>query len=94
MLKWGKDGRLLTHSASTYQIPTLGDAVAAFGASGGEVPLPCPATPEAILAAIRVRLAGASAVSAKAAEQRAGKLVSRFREVARNSVPRWPTALS
>ena len=44
------------------------DAIAAFGASGGEVPLPSPATHEAILAAIRVRLAGASAVSAKAAE--------------------------
>ncbi len=109
-LKWGKDGRLLTHSASTYQIPSIGDAperflvallenasqdgvvhgskavgepplmlaisvreairdaIAAFGARGGEVPLPSPATHEAILAAIRVRLAGVGAVSARAAE--------------------------
>jgi xanthine dehydrogenase molybdopterin-binding subunit B len=101
-LKWGKDGRLLTHSASTYQIPSIGDApsrfevtllpnaaqdgvihgskavgepplmlaisvreairdaVAAFGAAGGEVPLASPATHEAILAAIRTRLASAS----------------------------------
>jgi xanthine dehydrogenase molybdopterin-binding subunit B len=108
-LKWGTDGRLLTHSASTYQIPSIGDAperfnvallenaaqdgvvhgskavgepplmlaisvreairdaVAAFGASGGEVPLPSPATHEAILAAIRVRLAGASAGAAASA---------------------------
>ena len=29
-LKWGKDGRLLTHSASTYQIPSFGDAPAEF----------------------------------------------------------------
>ena len=109
-LKWAKDGRLLTHSASTYQIPSIGDAperfeiallenasqdgvvhgskavgepplmlaisvreairdaIAAFGASGGEVPLPCPATHEAILAAIRVRLASVAAASARAAE--------------------------
>ena len=108
-LKWSKEGRLLTHSASTYQIPSIGDAperfvvtllenaaqdgvvhgskavgepplmlaisvreairdaIAAFGASGGEVPLPAPATHEAILAAIRVRLAGGSASSARAA---------------------------
>jgi xanthine dehydrogenase molybdopterin-binding subunit B len=25
-LKWGEEGRLLTHSASTYQIPSIGDA--------------------------------------------------------------------
>ena len=98
-LKWGKDGRLLTHSASTYQIPSIGDApeqfnvellqnaaqkgvvhgskavgepplmlaisvreairdaIAAFGAPGGDVPLPSPATHEAIHACIRVRLA-------------------------------------
>ncbi len=29
-LKWGKDGRLLSHSASTYQIPSIGDAPADF----------------------------------------------------------------
>ena len=29
-LKWSADGRLLTHSASTYQIPTIGDAPADF----------------------------------------------------------------
>ncbi len=98
-LKWGKDGRLLTHSASTYQIPSIGDApaefrvtllpnagqegvihgskavgepplmlaisarealrdaIAAFGAPGGEVPLPSPVTHEAILAAVQSRLA-------------------------------------
>jgi xanthine dehydrogenase molybdopterin binding subunit/xanthine dehydrogenase small subunit len=112
-LKWSKDGRLLTHSASTYQIPSIGDAperfevallenaaqdgvvhgskavgepplmlaisvreairdaIAAFGAKGGEVALPSPATHEAILAAIRVRLVrgGASSVgAARAAE--------------------------
>ena len=109
-LKWSADGRLLTHSASTYQIPSIGDAperfevallenasqdgvvhgskavgepplmlaisvreairdaIAAFGASGGEVPLPSPATHEAILAAIRVRLAGAGAASARGAK--------------------------
>jgi xanthine dehydrogenase molybdopterin binding subunit/xanthine dehydrogenase small subunit len=114
-LKWGKDGRLLTHSASTYQIPSIGDAperfsvallenaaqdgvvhgskavgepplmlaisvreairdaVAAFGASGGEVPLPCPATHEAILAAIRVRLAGAGAGAGATASARGAK---------------------
>lgn len=27
-LKWNKDGRLLSHSASTYQIPSIGDAPA------------------------------------------------------------------
>ena len=111
-LKWGKDGRLLTHSASTYQIPSIGDApsrfivtllpnaaqdgvihgskavgepplmlaisvreairdaVAAFGAAGGEVALASPATHEAILAAIRVRLArsAASRTASRAAE--------------------------
>src|SRR4029079_15382365 len=97
-LRWSKDGRLLTHSASTYQIPSIGDAperfsvellanaaqsgvihgskavgepplmlaisardalrdaVAAFGARGGEVALASPATHEAIRAAIRTRL--------------------------------------
>jgi hypothetical protein len=29
-LKWDADGRLLTHSASTYQIPSIGDAPADF----------------------------------------------------------------
>ena len=29
-LKWGKDGKLLTHSASTYQIPSIGDAPERF----------------------------------------------------------------
>jgi xanthine dehydrogenase molybdopterin binding subunit/xanthine dehydrogenase small subunit len=110
-LKWSKDGKLLTHSASTYQIPSIGDAperfnvallehaaqdgvihgskavgepplmlaisvreairdaIAAFGAPGGEVPLPSPATHEAILAAIRARQAGAPvAASSRAAE--------------------------
>jgi xanthine dehydrogenase molybdopterin binding subunit/xanthine dehydrogenase small subunit len=99
-LKWSKDGQLLTHSASTYQIPSIGDAprrftvallqnaaqdgvihgskavgepplmlalsvreairdaIAAFGAQGGEVPLPSPATHEAILAAVKARLGG------------------------------------
>ncbi len=108
-LRWSKDGRLLTHSASTYQIPSIGDApqrftvallpnaaqdgvihgskavgepplmlaisvreairdaIAAFGAPGGEVPLPCPATHEAILAAVKIRLAPGAAV-ARAAE--------------------------
>ena len=110
-LKWNKDGKLLTHSASTYQIPSIGDApesfrvallpnaaqdgvihgskavgepplmlamsvreairdaVAAFGAAGGEVALPSPATHEAILGAIKTRLATASkAGSSRAAE--------------------------
>ena len=112
-LLWNEEGRLLTHSASTYQIPSIGDcpeqfhvellsnasqpgvihgskavgepplmlaisvreairdAIAAFGASGGEVPLASPATHEAISAAIKARLArGASsgAVDVRAAE--------------------------
>jgi xanthine dehydrogenase molybdopterin binding subunit len=111
-LKWAKDGRLLTHSASTYQIPSIGDAperfnvslltnaaqdgvihgskavgepplmlaisvreaireaIAAFGAPGGEVPLASPSTHEVILAAIRTRLARAagSAAQERAAE--------------------------
>lgn len=29
-LKWSQDGRLLSHSASTYQIPSIGDAPAEF----------------------------------------------------------------
>src|ERR1044071_4799224 len=29
-LRWSKDGKLLTHSASTYQIPTIGDAPERF----------------------------------------------------------------
>ena len=108
-LCWSKDGKLLTHSASTYQIPSIGDApqrftvsllpnaaqdgvihgskavgepplmlaisvreairdaIAAFGAPGGEVPLPSPATHEAILAAVKTRLAPREAV-ARAAE--------------------------
>ncbi|MFM9091980.1 MAG: xanthine dehydrogenase molybdopterin binding subunit [Verrucomicrobiota bacterium] len=98
-LKWDGQGRLLTHSASTYQIPAISDApadfrvtlldrgpngdvihgskavgepplmlaisvrealrdaVAAFGAPGGEVRLASPATGEAIFHAIRGRLA-------------------------------------
>jgi xanthine dehydrogenase molybdopterin-binding subunit B len=110
-LKWSKDGKLLTHSASTYQIPSIGDtperfdiellphaaqsgvihgskavgepplmlaisvreairdAVAAFGTPGGEVRLGCPATHEAIRAAIKTRLDDeANALSVKAAE--------------------------
>ncbi|MDF2692480.1 MAG: xanthine dehydrogenase, molybdopterin binding subunit, partial [Labilithrix sp.] len=111
-LRWSKDGKLLTHSASTYQIPSIGDAperfnvellsnaaqpgvihgskavgepplmlaisvreairdaVAAFGAPGGEVPLASPATHEAIRAAIKLRLDRSSGVTvaARAAE--------------------------
>jgi xanthine dehydrogenase molybdopterin binding subunit/xanthine dehydrogenase small subunit len=99
-LKWDAQGRLLTHSASTYQIPAISDApmefnvtllpqaanphavhgskavgepplmlaisvreairdaVAAFGAPGGEVRLASPATGEAVFAAIARRLRG------------------------------------
>jgi xanthine dehydrogenase molybdopterin-binding subunit B len=109
-LKWSKDGKLLTHSASTYQIPSIGDAperfhvellanaaqdgvihgskavgepplmlaisvreairdaIAAFGAPGGEVRLASPATHEAILAAIRAREGASGVASARAAE--------------------------
>ncbi|MDB4945395.1 MAG: putative xanthine dehydrogenase [Labilithrix sp.] len=111
-LKWSKDGRLLTHSASTYQIPSFGDAperftvtllpnaaqdgvvhgskavgepplmlaisvreairdaIAAFGAPGGDVPLPAPATHEAILATLsaRVRAIAPASQGARAAE--------------------------
>ncbi len=98
-LLWDDKGRLLTHSASTYQIPAvsdapaelhvtllpdaaqhntihgskavgepplmlaisvreaLRDAVAAFGAPGGEVRLPAPATHEAIFMAVAARRA-------------------------------------
>jgi xanthine dehydrogenase molybdopterin binding subunit/xanthine dehydrogenase small subunit len=108
-LRWSKEGKLLTHSASTYQIPSIGDApasfhvellpnaaqagvihgskavgepplmlaisvreairdaIAAFGAPGGEIALASPATHEAILAAITTRL-GAHAQTARAAE--------------------------
>ncbi len=108
-LRWSKDGKLLTHSASTYQIPSIGDAppelfvellpnasqdgvihgskavgepplmlaisvreairdaIAAFGAPGGEVHLPSPATHEAILAAVQKRLRAPSS-AARAAE--------------------------
>ncbi len=97
-LKWDAKGRLLTHSASTYQIPAISDApfdfrvdllrhasqpgtihgskavgepplmlaisvreairdaIAAFGAPGGVVDLPSPATHEAIWHAIQERL--------------------------------------
>jgi xanthine dehydrogenase molybdopterin-binding subunit B len=97
-LVWDEQGRLLTHSASTYQIPAFSDApaelhvtllpdaaqrgtihgskavgepplmlaisvreairdaVAAFGAPGGEVPLQAPATHETIFMAIAARL--------------------------------------
>ena len=96
-LKWDDRGCLLSHSASTYAIPALGDApeefrvellrgatqpgvihgskavgepplmlaisvreairdaIAQFGEPGGEVPLPCPATHEAIHACVRAR---------------------------------------
>ena len=96
-LKWDAKGRLLTHSASTYQIPAISDApmefnvtlltnatqqgtihgskavgepplmlafavrealrdaVASFGAAGGQVPLASPATGEAVWAAIQRR---------------------------------------
>lgn len=96
-LKWDAKGRLLTHSASTYQIPAISDApmefnvtllsdatqpntihgskavgepplmlpisvrealrdaVASFGAAGGQVPLASPATGEAVWAAIQGR---------------------------------------
>ena len=98
-LLWNPQGRLLTHSASTYQIPAIGDAphtfnvtllpdaaqantihgskavgepplmlalsvreairdaIAAFGAPGGQVPLPSPATHEAIYLTLKARLA-------------------------------------
>jgi xanthine dehydrogenase molybdopterin-binding subunit B len=97
-LKWDAKGRLLTHSASTYQIPAISDApmefnvtllsnatqpntihgskavgepplmlafsvreairdaVANFGAPGGEVLLASPATGEAIFAVVQARL--------------------------------------
>ncbi|MBX3208335.1 MAG: xanthine dehydrogenase molybdopterin binding subunit [Labilithrix sp.] len=97
-LRWSADGKLLSHSASTYQIPSIGDAperfvvellpnaaqpgvihgskavgepplmlaisvreairdaVAAFGARGGEIALASPATHEAIRAAIKARV--------------------------------------
>jgi xanthine dehydrogenase molybdopterin binding subunit/xanthine dehydrogenase small subunit len=97
-LKWDAKGRLLTHSASTYQIPAISDApmefnvtllsnapqpntihgskavgepplmlafavrealrdaVASFGATGGQVPLASPATGEAVWAAIQERV--------------------------------------
>jgi xanthine dehydrogenase molybdopterin binding subunit len=96
-LKWDAKGRLLTHSASTYQIPAISDApmefnvtllsnatqpntihgskavgepplmlafsvrealrdaVASFGAAGGQVALASPATGEAVWAAIQER---------------------------------------
>jgi xanthine dehydrogenase molybdopterin binding subunit/xanthine dehydrogenase small subunit len=96
-LLWNAQGKLLTHSASTYQIPAIGDAphtfnvtllpdaaqantihgskavgepplmlalsvrealrdaVAAFGSAGGQVPLPSPATHEAIFLALQAR---------------------------------------
>jgi xanthine dehydrogenase molybdopterin binding subunit/xanthine dehydrogenase small subunit len=99
-LLWDKDGRLMTHSASTYQIPAVSDAplemhvtmlpkaaqtgtihgskavgepplmlafsvreairdaVASFGAPGGEVLLPAPSTSEAIFTAIEARRSG------------------------------------
>ncbi|RYE94707.1 MAG: xanthine dehydrogenase molybdopterin binding subunit, partial [Myxococcales bacterium] len=105
-LKWTRDGRLLSHSASTYQIPSLGDApaefhvhllpqaaqpgvihgskavgepplmlalavrealrdaVAAFGAPGGQVYLPAPATHEALFLAVQQRLATATTTAA------------------------------
>ncbi|RKH03272.1 xanthine dehydrogenase molybdopterin binding subunit [Corallococcus carmarthensis] len=98
-LKWDANGRLLTHSASTYAVPAfsdapidlrvsfleraeqpgtihgskavgepplmlalsvreaLRDAVAAFGAPGGDVELPSPATHEALFLSIQQRKA-------------------------------------
>ncbi len=98
-LLWDDKGRLLTHSASTYQIPAISDApmifnvtllpkaaqegtihgskavgepplmlafsareairdaIAAFGPPGGQVPLPSPATHEAIYHAVQARVA-------------------------------------
>ena len=98
-LLWDREGRLQTHSASTYQIPAISDAplefhvtmlpmaaqqgtihgskavgepplmlaisvrealrdaIAAFGAPGGEVCLAAPATSEAIFSAIQARRA-------------------------------------
>ncbi|MFO0613909.1 MAG: xanthine dehydrogenase molybdopterin binding subunit [Polyangiaceae bacterium] len=109
-LKWDAQGKLLSHSASTYQIPSIGDApvelhvdlledayqdgvihgskavgepplmlgisareairdaIAAFGDEGGEVELGCPATHEAIHAAIRRRVAAREADVVRAAE--------------------------
>jgi xanthine dehydrogenase large subunit len=106
-LKWDADGRLLTHSASTYMVPAIGDAptemrvalleaahqpgvvygskavgeppllhaisaraairdaIAAFGSGApGVIPLPSPATHEAIFLAIQAvrRRTGAEAV--------------------------------
>jgi xanthine dehydrogenase large subunit len=97
-LLWDPEGRLLTHSASTYQIPAISDAplefhvtllpnaaqsgtihgskavgepplmlalsvreairdaISAFGPAGGQVPLACPATSEAIFTAIQRRV--------------------------------------
>jgi xanthine dehydrogenase molybdopterin binding subunit len=99
-LRWDAKGRLLTHSASTYQIPAISDApmefnvtllphaanehavhgskavgepplmlaisvreairdaVASFGAAGGQVPLASPATGEAVWRAIEACPAG------------------------------------
>jgi xanthine dehydrogenase molybdopterin-binding subunit B len=96
-LKWDAPGRLLTHSASTYQIPAISDApmefnvtllpdaanahavhgskavgepplmlaisvreairdaIASFGAPGGQAPLASPATGEAVFRAIQGR---------------------------------------
>lgn len=109
-LKWDARGRLLTHSASTYQIPAISDApvvfnvtllpdaaqqgtihgskavgepplmlalsvreairdaIAAFGAPGGQVPLPAPATHEAIYQAIVARLSIARDTPASAVQ--------------------------
>jgi xanthine dehydrogenase molybdopterin-binding subunit B len=106
-LKWDSAGRLMTHSASTYQIPAVSDApmdlrvtllpdaaqagvvhgskavgepplmlaiaareairdaVAAFGAPGGEVLLPSPATHEAIYLTLRARLERSIATAAE-----------------------------
>jgi xanthine dehydrogenase large subunit len=97
-LRWDTDGRLQTHSASTYQVPAVSDAplefhvtllpkaaqagtihgskavgepplmlaisvreairdaIASFGPLGGEVPLPSPATCEAIYTAVQDRV--------------------------------------
>jgi xanthine dehydrogenase molybdopterin-binding subunit B len=109
-LLWDAKGRLMTHSASTYQIPSIGDApaifrvsllpdaaqpdvihgskavgepplmlaisvreairdaIAAFGAPGGDVPLPSPATHEAIFHAIAARRAEEPGARLSAAE--------------------------
>jgi xanthine dehydrogenase molybdopterin binding subunit/xanthine dehydrogenase small subunit len=122
-LSWDAQGRLRTHSVSTYQIPAVSDAprdlrvtllphapqpgtihgskavgepplmlaisareairdaVAAFGAPGGDVNLRCPATHEAIHAAVRGRLADRPRATGSRAE--AGPPIRERMEVTR-----------